>query len=71
MCALCEYIQELQAAGVDGGLEGDDIDRIFLPPLSVLAAWLFLRGGGPSYSSFIALRSSPCVAFKSSYTSKQ
>ena len=45
MCALCEYIQELQAAGVDGGLEGDDIDRIFLPPLSVLAAWLFLRGG--------------------------
>ena len=49
MCALCEYIrQELQAARVDGGLEGDDIDRIFLPPLSVLAAWLFLRGGGPS-----------------------
>ena len=48
MCALYVYIQERQTARVDGGLEGDDIDRIFLPPLSVLAAWLFLRGGGPS-----------------------
>ena len=48
MCALYVCIQERQTERVDGGLEGDDIDRIFLPPLSVLAAWLFLRGGGPS-----------------------